>query len=217
MKRAMVLVIFFLLFSGCGIAEVYETVNDVIPVCAVADAPCKIVVELPQDALVTAHDDSGTLYEAPDGAYSILTKVMVSDSFDSAVYTLSGFAQPQLRMDSENACQFAWCTAGEQGEMVCRAKVYRQDDYYYALCFCLREGLGREYNGLINRVFASFTLEPQPSEEAEVFSEDVADEIIEANCVPSIVAAQNIDGGTVRYAGKDAPAGGRRTAQIERA
>lgn len=215
MKRVALLVILFLLFSGCGKTEVYETVDDNVPVCAVADAPCTIAVKLPHNVIVTAHDGSGTLYEAPDGAYSILTKIMVSDSFDSAVYALSGFAQPQLRIDSEDACQFAWCTAGELGEMVCRAKIYRQDDYYYALCFSLREGLGREYNGLLNRVFASFELEPRLSEKAEVFSEDVAEEIIVAHRVPAVVARQNLYGGTVRDAGKDTSAGGRRTAQVE--
>jgi len=195
MRRIFPFLALLMLFSGCEKrAEiVYETVTDVLPVCAVADAPYQIEVALPGDAVEITSDVTGTLYEASNGAYSIFTRVMVSDSLDAAVYALSGFAQPQIRVDSDansaQICQFAWCSAGEQGEMVCRAKVIRQGDYCYALCFSLKEGLGREYNGCMNDVFSSFSLIPTEncSEETEVFSQDIAQQIVVSDHIPSII------------------------------
>jgi len=196
MNRVVWLGMVFVLMIGCNAKQVtYETVSDVMPVCAPEDAPYEIVVTLPDDARELSRSDEGCLYEAADGAYTIYTRVIVTDGLDAAVYTLSGFAQPQLRLDSTDdgieACQFAWCSAGEQGQMVCRAKVLREGDYCYALCFSLKEGLGRAYNDRINAVFSSFTLKERSqsvSEEAEVFPQNEADEITVSHHIPAIVA-----------------------------
>lgn len=169
-----------LMLIGCGARQpvTYETVSDVLPVCAPEDAPYEISITLPEDARELTRTKTGALYEASDGAYTICTRVIVSDGLDAAVYALSGFAQPQLRLDTaagdREECQFAWSCAGEQGQMVCRAKVLREGDYCYALCFSLKEGLGWEYNERINGVFSSFTLTQRAqtvssqSQEAEI-------------------------------------------------
>ena len=193
MRRVLFLLAALLLLPGCEKrAELtYETVDDVFPVCAVVDAPYEISVALPGDAIAISQDATGSFYEASNGDYSIYTKIMVSDSLDAAVYQLSGFAQPQLRVDLEDdagmACQFAWCSAGEQGETVCRAKVIRRGDYCYALCFSLKEGYGRAYNRCINEVFSSFALRSK-SEEAEVFAQDVAEQRAVAHHIPAVIA-----------------------------
>ncbi len=203
MNRVVWLGMALLLMMGCSAKQVvYETVSDVMPVCAPADAPYEIEVTLPDDARALSSTDEGCLYEAADGAYTIYTRVMVTDGLDAAVYALSGFAQPQLRLDSTDgereACQFAWCSAGEQGQMVCRAKILREGDYYYALCFSLKEGLGGAYNQRINAVFSSFTLKERSqsvsaaSEEAEVFPQSETDEIAVSHHVPAIVAVQHL-------------------------
>ncbi len=212
MRNAWILTLAFLLLSGCGAKEPvkFETVQDVLPVCALEDAPYEIAVHLPEEAQEVACHGGGTVYEGPDGVYTIYTRVLVSDSFDAAVYTLSGFAQPQIRVITEealgDACQFAWCSAGEAGEMICRAKVLRVGDYYYALCFSLKEGLGSAYNDCINAVFSSFGIQERTqtvggSEEAEVFSQHVADQIPIANDIPAIVGVQHIQSSAVGYSG----------------
>lgn len=166
MRRGIWMGVLLVMLSGCGAKQsvVYETVTDVFPVCAVEEAPYDIALTLPSDARELAKNAEGCLYEAADGAYTICTRTLVTDGLDAAVYTLSGFAQPQIRLNGEEgdreACQFAWSCAGEQGQMVCRTKVLREGDYCYALCFSLKEGLGREYNECINEVFSSFTLIP---------------------------------------------------------
>lgn len=167
MRRRLWIGLLLMLLMGCGARQpvVYETVSDVFPVCAVEDAPYDIAVELPPDARELTKSAEGCLAEAADGAYTICTRVLVTDGLDAAVYALSGYSQPQLRLDSaeagREACQFAWSCAGEQGQMVCRAKVLREGDYCYALCFSLKEGLGGEYNECINAVFSSFELLPR--------------------------------------------------------
>lgn len=204
MKRVVYLSLVLLLMMGCSAKPViYETVSDVMPVCAIADAPYEIEFTLPDDATVLTNNDAGCLYEAADGAYTIYTRVMVTDGLDAAVYTLSGFAQPQLRLDSTDdgreACQFAWCSAGEQGQMVFRAKVLREGDYCYALCFSLKEGLGAAYNERINAVFSSFSLKERSqsvSEEVEVFPQSEANEITISYHIPAIVAVQHLYGST---------------------
>ncbi len=197
MMRRFLVLLLVLLLSGCGAAQpvVYERVEDVVPVSSLEDAPYEIEVQLPGDALELSRDAGGSVYEAENGAYTICTRVLVSDSLDAAVYTLSGFAQPQIRVDTADAgrqsCQFAWCSAGEEGSVVCRAKVLREGDYCYALCFNLKEGLGREYNECINEVFASFTLTQTQqlvsSGDAQVFPQGKADQIIVSDHIPPVI------------------------------
>lgn len=215
MKKLLSVLMLLALCSGCGVTGSFETVRDVLPTVGILDAPSELCVSVPQDAEIIAANAAGSVYEARNGDYTIETRVLVSDSFDAALYALSGENKPRFHIETGDRCQAAWCCAGERGEVVCRAEIVREGDFYYAAVFGLREGLGCVYQEEINEVFSSLTL--MPSQDAEVFSEDVADESVIPNDVPAVVAVQNFHRAGIRDPGQYCCGIGRSRAQIERA
>ncbi len=153
------MLIIVLLFSGCAKSQAcyYETVCDVLPAGDPSDAPYEIRFEVPPDAIPAAQTQALTVYEAPDGAYTVTARILVTDGLDAAVYALCGFAQPHLDLSTKDAqeCRVAW---REEDGAVNRALIRRSGDYCYILCLRLRAGLSGEYNDMINGLFSSFAL-----------------------------------------------------------
>lgn len=152
---------------GCTAAQqaAYEVVDDAAPTGVLADAAYTIRITPPDGSIPVQTGTAGCeAYGQIDGEYEIVAQTVMADSLDTAVYALSGFRQPQLQVialerDGMQAYQFAWCTAAEQGQMICRATVCQDGDYYYALCVSVLEGMAAEYNDCVNEVFASFELD----------------------------------------------------------
>lgn len=137
MKKCMLVLICALLLAGCGTVEpTMETVADVweIPVAA---KPREITLDLPGEALVCAMEsDTGRLYFGD--SYEIVVQTVPSGDLDATVEELTGFERDrvtviQTRTGDVDRWEFAWATAGEQGERLGRGVILDDGDYHYCM------------------------------------------------------------------------------------
>lgn len=156
-----------LLFLLCGCqAEVqWETVDDeIVPVSAVLEKPYIITFGVPEDtSKETLSDQNRSIYVQENGDFEIISDVIAAASLDEAVRLVSGFGTEEIELLRTERFglpeyQFAWSSTSDEGGYVSRASLVEDSDYYYALIFSVREGLGTAYDDCATAVFSSFGL-----------------------------------------------------------
>ena len=82
---------------------------------------------------------------------------------DDAIRQVSGFGETDLSVLETTRFglpeyRFAWASSSDEGEYVSQASLVKDGDYYYALVFSVRQGLGGKYDDCAEAVFSSFGL-----------------------------------------------------------
>ncbi len=155
------------LCSGCAgvpAAGSWETVDDTAAVAASGpvEEPYVITFGIPEDVVLEPVTDGGrSLYVQKDGDYEIVSDVFTAASRDEAIRRLTGFGADELEiLETERfglpEYRFAWASTTDEGAYVSQAALVEDTDYYYALVFSVREGLGSQYDDCAEEVFSTF-------------------------------------------------------------
>ncbi len=143
----------------------WETVDDeVIPASGPIEEPYVITFGVPDDATMeplSAHDRG--LYVAENGDYEVYSDVIAAPNLDQALKAVSGFGEDELDVVETTRFglpeyRFAWASASDEGGRVSRAALVEDENYFYALVFSVKEGLGTKYDEEAEAVFSSFGL-----------------------------------------------------------
>ena len=161
MKKWCVLLLLVFCLSGCGEAEVFETVQDeaVRPVMA---EPGEIMLQLPEEAVLPAMEtDSGTLYMCRD--YDVMVQTLAGGDLDATVRQVTGYGLEDLTVittaKGDLTCyEFVWTIASDIGEQVCRGMILEDGHYHYVLSAMTDASLTSEYQEIWNGLFESFGL-----------------------------------------------------------
>lgn len=161
MKKGLILLMSLLLLSGCGSAQVYETVTDefAIPVSAV---PREIRFDLAQEPILPAMEsDGGQLYLCGD--FDVMVQTLDSGDLNDTVYRISGFMPEELTLlqtgtGDVDKYEFVWTSVSDGGHQIGRATILDDGSYHYALSATVDAQLIEEYQEIWNGIFESFEL-----------------------------------------------------------
>lgn len=149
-----------MVLSGCGEAETFETVADVLYAEAAASHG-SVTVTLPEGAVTpVAQGEDGQIYICED--YEISLQTLPGGDMGRTIKSVSGYDRQDLTVLQQEGdyrrCDFVWTSAGEQGVMIGRAAVLDDGNYHYvltAMCDALDAGdVRRDWD----TVFQSFSL-----------------------------------------------------------
>ena len=155
------LMLLAVLLTGCGKAEVYETVTDEAAQ-SVSAQPREILFDLAQEPIMPAMEsDSGTLYLCGD--FDVVVHTCPGGDLQNTVREVSGFSPEELTViQTENAeidrYEFVWTSAAELGQQIGRATVLDDGNYHYILSATVDAELIEEYQEIWNGIFESFQL-----------------------------------------------------------
>ena len=161
MKKGLILLVSLLILSGCGSAQVYETVTDefAIPVSAV---PREIRFDLAQEPILPAMEsDGGQLYLCGD--FDVMVQTLDSGDLNDTVYRISGFMPEGLTLlqtgtGDVDKYEFVWTSVSDGGHQIGRATILDDGSYHYALSATVDAQLIEEYQEIWNGIFESFEL-----------------------------------------------------------
>ncbi len=150
------------LLCGCRAEPDWETVDDdaVLQVSAMVEPPYGV----PDDAsMEPLSAKNRSLYVGENGDYEIFSDALSAASLDDAIRQVSGFGETDLSVLETTRFglpeyRFAWASSSDEGEYVSQASLVKDGDYYYALVFSVRQGLGGKYDDCAEAVFSSFGL-----------------------------------------------------------
>ena len=149
------------LLTGCGKAEVYETVTDEM-VQAVSAEPREVLFDLAQEPVLPAMEsDSGTLYLCGD--FDVVVHTCQSGDLSSTVKEVSGFVPEELTViqtgnGEVERYEFVWTSATDLGQQIGRATILDDGNYHYILSATVDAELIEEYQEIWNGIFESFQL-----------------------------------------------------------
>lgn len=153
------------ILCGCQAETQWETVDDdVVSVSAEVKEPYVITFGVPNDSSAAPlSEENRSLYVQENGDYEILSDVISAYSLDDAVRQVSGFGADEVNLLKTKRFglpeyRFAWTASSDEGDYVSRASLVEDGEYYYALVFSVREGMGTAYDDCAEAVFASFGL-----------------------------------------------------------
>ena len=155
------LILLALLLTGCGKAEVYETVNDEAAQSVLAQ-PREIWFDLGQEPVLPAMvSDSGTLYICED--FDVAVHTIQSGDLQSTVQQVSGFLPEELTLIQTGSgdldrYEFVWTSAAELGQQIGRATILDDGNFHYVLSATMDAELIGEYQEIWNGIFESFQL-----------------------------------------------------------
>ena len=160
MKR-IALILLALLLTGCGKAEVYETVNDEAAQ-SVSAQPREVFFDLAQDPVLPAMEsDSGKLYICDD--FDVVAYICQSGDLQQTIRAVSGFLPEELTViqtgtGDVNRYEFVWTSATDLGQQIGRAAILDDGNYHYTLSATMDAELIGEYQEIWNGIFESFQL-----------------------------------------------------------
>lgn len=160
MKKYVLMVLMALVLAGCAQAETGETVADVWEEPVSVSAPREIRLELPGEAVVCAMEsDTGRLYLG-DG-YEVMVQTLTGGDLDATLRALTGFEREALTViqtqEDPARWEFAWASAGEQGERLGRGVVLYDGNYHYCLSV-LQDAEDDDCQIIWSEVFNTFDL-----------------------------------------------------------
>ena len=149
------------LLTGCGKAEVYETVTDEAAQ-SVSAQPREILFDLAQEPVLPAMEsDGGTLYLCGD--FDVMVHTCQSGDLSNTVREVSGFLPEELTViqtgtGDVNRYEFVWTSATDFGQQIGRATILDDGNYHYILSATVDAELMEEYQEIWNGIFESFQL-----------------------------------------------------------
>lgn len=161
MRKLLVLALLALCLSGCGEAEVFETVGDTAVQSAMA-VPKEIRLELPEDTVLPVMEtDSGTLYMCQN--FDVMVQTLESGDLAETVRQISGQEIADLTVITKargdaDCYEFVWTAAGDTGEQVSRCMIIDDGDYHYVLTAMTDAEKVYEYQEIWNGMFETFEL-----------------------------------------------------------
>ena len=161
MKKIWIIFFTVLMLTGCGKAEVYETVSDE-PVLAAEAQPREVYFQLAEEpAMPVMESDGGQLYLCGD--YDIMVQTLKSGDLDSTVHQVSGFSREDVTILQTGSgeidqYEFVWTSASDGGQQIGRATILDDGSYHYVLSATMDSGLIGEYQEIWNGIFESFKL-----------------------------------------------------------
>lgn len=161
MKKILALAFAVLMLTGCGAAEVYETIHDE-PVLETVPQPREVYFQLAEDPVMPAMEsDSGQLYLCGD--YDLMVQTLESGDLDSSVLQVSGFLPEELTIlqtgsGEVDKYEFVWTSAADGGHQIGRATILDDGNYHYILSATIDSELIGEYQEIWNGIFESFKL-----------------------------------------------------------
>lgn len=161
MKKIVVCLLTVMMLTGCGEAEVFETVGD-DAVLSVMAQPREIVVTLPEDTVLPVMEtENSTLYMCRD--FDVIVQTLESGDLDATLRSVCGLSAEELTVITTSqgdldSYEFVWTAAGEAGEQVCRGQILDDGNYHYVLTAVTDAELVYEYQEIWNGMFESFTL-----------------------------------------------------------
>jgi len=162
LKKTLFILLIAILFTGCTPAPtVWETVADE-PAQMVTAQSREILVDLPKEAAVhTMEADTGRLYLCQD--YEIAIQTIQGGDLNATIRQLTGYEKEKLTVIETSHKElkrydFAWSTAGENGDRVGRGVILDDGNYHYTMTV-LHDAADTEKTQVVWRsVFESFTL-----------------------------------------------------------
>lgn len=134
MKKLCILLLCFLLLTGCTAAQTFETVDDVYAEQDLPE-PKKVLLAAPKDADAVG-GERRVLYLC-DG-YEITVETLQGGDINETLRQLTGFESDDLTVMEtaqlgQNRYECVWTAAGEGGDMLGRAAVLDDGCYHYCV------------------------------------------------------------------------------------
>ena len=149
------------LLTGCGKAEVYETVTDEM-VQSVSVEPKEVLFDLAQEPVLPAMEsDSGTLYLCGD--FDVVVHTCQSGDLSSTVKEVSGFLPEELTViqtgnGEVERYEFVWTSATDLGQQIGRATILDDGNYHYVLSTLADASRAGEFDETWEALFGSYSL-----------------------------------------------------------
>ena len=159
--KILVLMMIVLTLTGCGPAQVFETVTDE-PALPVSAQPREIRFDLAQEPVLPAMEsDGGLLYLCGD--FDVMVQTLDGGDLDDTVSRISGFLPEELTLIQTGSgevdkYEFVWTSATDGGHQIGRATILDDGNYHYVLSATVNAELIEEYQEIWNGIFESFEL-----------------------------------------------------------
>ena len=162
MKKCWICLLFALVFTGCGAAETFETLNDEViqPVMAPAG---ELSLALPESAAAQTiqSEDGGRLYFCGD--YVLTVQTLDGGDMEKTARSLCGFETDNLPMletvtGDYKRRDWVWTAAGEGGDHIGRAAVIDDGHYHYCVTVMACAETAGTLEGEWNALFSSLSL-----------------------------------------------------------
>ena len=136
MKRTLLVMILALLLCGCQSKQTFEVIEDVY-LSQPMDDPRQIVLSLPKEAVLTMSDENSKLYFC--NGYEIALETYPSGDLAKTIQSLTGFEKEMLTIVKTGTSygqryECAWSAVSEAGDVVGRAIILDDGNYFYCLC-----------------------------------------------------------------------------------
>ena len=148
------------LLTGCAQASV-ETVSDYYE-SADSVPSCRIQLDFPKEAAQPAMEaDDNSLYFC-DG-FDLRLETLPAGNLSGVLQQITGFPEEKLTLmhtdrDGYDRWDFAWCSAGESGNLVGRAAVLDDGTHCYCVSVLAEEANTEALQETWQRIFSSITL-----------------------------------------------------------
>ena len=164
MKKLLVL-LSFLLLTGCASEPAWETVEDMVSVEPVP-AMQQLYAPLPLDTdTPTFSGDDGTeVYVCED--FTLTKQILPGGDLEKTIETVSGMGKDQLQLlgttqDGAQRWDFVWTAATEEGLQLCRACILDDGSYHYVLSAMAPESVSGTVADTWQDIFSRCCLLPE--------------------------------------------------------
>ena len=146
----------------CGCAQVpLETVSDFCGEPSVVPA-CRIQLDFPKEAAKPVMESGENQLYLCDG-YELRLQSLPAGNLSASLQDVTGFPAEKLTVihtdqDGNDRSDLVWSTAGEEGNLVGRAAVIDDGNYYYCVSVLAAESRTEAVQESWQRIFDSFTL-----------------------------------------------------------
>ncbi len=145
----------------------WETVDDelILECAGWQEGARRISFDVPDGAAAQSYAEDGTcqIYAPDDGAYEIVSEVLLQTSAQGLVRSVTGFEPERVQLVQTKRgglteYQFAWYSSSDEGGRLYRADAVLDEPYCYVLLFSTSEQSGTKYDSTAEAVFASMRL-----------------------------------------------------------
>ena len=161
MKKIVLVLIWFVLLSGCATSQTFEQVTDE-PVQTVKPQCREVYFQLAEEpALPAMEADGGKIYLCGD--YDVMLQTRDAGDLNATVREVSGFSKENLTLIQTasgeiDRYEFVWSCSTEEGALIGRGTILDDGNYHYVLSSTVSAAKIEEYQEIWNGIFESFKL-----------------------------------------------------------